>query len=263
MAKEKIKVNVHDDYRKRMRDKYIENGLAVFADHEIIEFLLYYAIPRKDVNPLAHQLLSHFGSVSAVLEASVDSLTQIEGIGENTATFIHFLFDLFTRYNRDTHMRTKLSSSAVAKAYCKRLYTEPNVEQFFVICVGPSNKIISQRLINSGTMTKVNVNIRQITDFALKNRCERIIISHNHTTDRCMPSDEDISFTRSIICSCMLNDIDVLDHIVVSRGESSSFAELGILNSIKQSAFNTIPLPAKAKKPTVFDSRGYMISTIK
>lgn len=259
-TKDKIKNNVHSDHRKRMRDKFIENGIAVFADHEIIEFLLFYAIPRKDVNALAHQLLSHFGSISAVLEASIESLMQIEGIGENTATYIHFLFELFNRYNKDTHMRTKLSSSAVTKAYCKRLYTEPNVEQFYVICVGPSNKIINQRLINSGTMTKVNVNIRQITDFALKNKCERIIITHNHTSEKCMPSDEDISFTRSIICSCMLNDIDVLNHIVVSRTDSASFAELGILNSIKQSAFNTMPLPAKAKKSAIFDSTGYIVS---
>lgn len=252
--------SIHEDHRFRMKQKYLENGLSAFADHEILEFLLFYAIPRKDVNPIAHHLLSHFGSISGVLEASVESLKQIEGIGENSAILIHFLFDLFSRYNRDTHMRTKLSSSALTKEYCKRLYTEPNIEQFFVICLASSNKIISQRLINSGTMSKVNVNIRQITDFALKNKCERIIISHNHPSERCMPSDEDIAFTRSVICSCMLNDIDVVDHIIVSRNEASSFSELGILNSIKQSAFNSMPLPAKAKKSAIFQTSGYLVS---
>lgn len=259
MQNKEIEKSIHEDHRGRMKQKYLENGIVAFADHEIIEFLLYYAIPRKDVNPLAHRLLSHFGSISSVIEASIDSLKQVDGIGESTALLIHFIFDLFNRYSKDTHMRTKLSSTAIAKAYCKRLYTEPNIEQFYIICLSSSNKVLSQKLVNSGTITKVHVNIRQITDFALKNKCERIIISHNHPSDKCMPSDEDIAFTRSIICSCMLNDIDVVDHIIVSKKDASSFAELQILNPIKQSAFNTMPIPAKAKKAAIFQTSGYLV----
>ena len=255
----KIDGGMHQAHRLRMKQKFLEYGIGGFADHEIIEFLLFYAIPRKDVNPLAHKLISHFGSLSAVLEASVDSLMQVDGIGEHSAILINLFFQLFNKYNRDTHMRTKLSSTALAKTYCKTLFNEPAIEQFFVVCLGPSNKVISQRLINSGTSSKINVNIRQITDFALRNKCERIIITHNHTGEKCMPSDEDIAFTRSVICSCMLNDIDVLDHIIISRASSSSFAELGILNSIKQSAFNTMPLPKRAKASDIFQTKGYIV----
>lgn len=89
----KIDGSMHQAHRLRMKQKFLEYGIGGFADHEIIEFLLFYAIPRKDVNPLAHKLISHFGSLSAVLEASVDSLMQVDGIGEHSAILINLFFN--------------------------------------------------------------------------------------------------------------------------------------------------------------------------
>lgn len=250
---------IHDSHRARTKKKFLSNGLKNFAEHEIIELLLFYAIPRHDVNPLAHALLERFGTLNGVIDASLESLKQVKGMGENAATFFVLLHDLFNKYNSETRIKTKIASTLMAKAFCKTLFGEPNVEQFYVICLNASNKIICYQLISTGTSSKVNVNVRQITDFAFKNKCERIIIAHNHPSEHCMPSDEDIAFTKKIICSCLLNDIDVIDHIIISKKEAASFAELNLLNNIKKSAYNSLNIGEPISNEKKFQSNNYEV----
>lgn len=248
--------SVHSSHRARLKNKFLNGGLSGFSDHEIIELLLFYAIPRRDVNPLAHALINKFGSINGVIDADIESLKLVEGMGENSATLISLLHHVFNKYNSETRIKTKLDSALMAKAFCKTLFGEPNVEQFYVICLNSSNKIICKQLLSTGTSTKVNVNVRQITDFALKNKCERIIITHNHPSEHCMPSDDDLAFTRTVLCSCLLNDIDVLDHIIVSKKDASSFAELGLLNGLKKNAFDSLKL-GKSVDEKLFQSKNY------
>lgn len=248
---------IHTEHRKRMKQKFLQTGIDNFADHEILELLLFFSIPRRNVNPLAHQLIRHFGSFNSVLEASVDSLMQVDGMGENSATLINLLYRIFNKYSLNTNIKMKLSSSSTAKAYCKRLFTETNIEQFFVVCVNSASKIISHKKFGEGSMSKVNVNIRDITSFALSNNCERIILTHNHPNERCMPSDDDITFTKTIILSCLLNDIQVLDHIIVCNNETCSFADLKLVSTLTEEVLDAVPGLDKKKKIVPLEAKNY------
>lgn len=241
MSNTKLPQNIHADHRNRMKDKYLEFGIAGFADHEILELLLFYAIPRKNVNPLAHKLLNHFGSFNSVIEADVDALMQVDGLGKNTAILISLIFKILHKYNLNPALKTKIVSASLAKAYCHKLYTEFNVEQFFVICINSAGKIMCSKRIGNGTANSIEINIREITGFALANKCQRIIITHSHTNEKCMPSDDDLTFTKTVMLSCLLNDIDILDHGVIARNCECSFAELNLINGMKDAVLSTIP----------------------
>ncbi|MBO4569993.1 MAG: hypothetical protein J5689_02110 [Clostridia bacterium] len=252
---------LHSNHRQRMKNKFKKFGLDAFSDHEVLEFLLYFSIPRIDVNPIAHRLLDRFGSLSNVLDADISALKEVDGIGDNSAILVNLFASLKTRYNLDKKKVLPINSSSAAKNYCRSLYPDFNEEYFFVICLNGKNKVITSKLIKSGNLNRIDINIRDISEFAIKNNCGRIIISHCHTTTNCLPSDEDLTFTRTIICSCMLNDIDVVDHIIVSPEGESSFAELNLINSIKLSAYKTLPLPNKDSiKPSSFESENYIVN---
>ena len=241
MSNNKLPQNIHTDHRNRMKEKYINFGINGLADHEILELLLFYSIPRKNVNPLAHKLLSHFGSFNSVIEADIDALMQVDGLGKNSAILISLIFKIFHKYNLSTNLKTKIVSANIAKAYCNKLYTEFNVEQFFVVCINSAGKIISSKKIGKGTINGIEINIREITAFAFANKCQRIIITHSHTNEKCMPSNDDLIFTKTVMLSCLLNDIDILDHVIIARNSASSFAELNLINGMKEEVINNIP----------------------
>lgn len=244
-----------------MKTKFKKFGLSAFSDHEVLELLLFFSIPRIDVNPVAHNLIERFGSLSNVLDADISALKEVDGIGENSALLINLFSEIKSRYNLDKKKHFPINSSSAAKNYCKTLYSNFDKEQFYVICLNGKNNVITHKLIKTGNLKRIDINIRDISEFAIKNNCGRIIISHCHTSSNCSPSDEDLIFTKTIICSCMLNDIDVVDHIVVSSEGECSFTELNLLSSIKLSAYKTLPLPNKDEvKAKFFDSENYLVN---
>ena len=156
-------------------------------------------------------------------------------------------------------MQDSISSVVEAKEFCSKLYSGIDVEQFYVICLTKSNKIKNIKLIKSGSSDEVNVQIRTITEFALESKCNRIIISHNHPNGYADMSDEDCSFTYSLICSCLLNSIDIIDHIIVGTDRSVSLASMRVLQKLKERAVNTIQLPKDKVMQLSNQSKEYII----
>ncbi len=242
----KTSTNIHKDHRMRLKSKFLEHGLDPLTDIQKLELMLFYAIPQKDTNPLAHALLDKFGSIKNVLKADYDQLMKIKGIKSNTATFITFLNSLLN-YTEKPFDQKVINSTALARAYAKRLYFNTDVEQFYIICLNHANEVITCELMNTGTTDQVNVQIRNITKIAIDNKCNKIIICHNHPLGMATASDEDLKFTYSIICSCMLNTIEVIDHIIVGRDKAISLAEQVDLELIKQRAYNNVHIPKDKK----------------
>lgn len=238
--------NIHKDHRARLKSKFVEHGIEPLTDVQKLELLLFYAIPQKDTNPLAHELISTFGSLKNVLKADYNQLIKVNGIKDNAATLIS-LVNSMLNYAERPNDQSKLSSTSVAKNFVSKFYFNVSVEQFYVICLTKSNEVIKSFMIKSGTADEVDVQIRTITQVALDSKCNKIIISHNHPQGKAEMSDEDLAFTYSIVCSCMLNSIEVVDHIIVGTDKTISLQEQHVLQKIKERALSTIQIPRDKK----------------
>ena len=253
--------NIHKDHRFRLKNQFIENGIDALTDIQKLELLLFYAIPQKDTNPIAHNLINTFGTLSDVMSASFNELIKVDGIKENSATLIRF-FGSMLNYSSRPDSEEILSSSSKAKEFVTKYFNHISVEQFYVFCLTKSNCVKKAFLINSGSASEVNVEIRNITEKALETNCNRMIIAHNHPQGKAVMSGQDCRFTYSLLCSCILNNIELLDHIIVGTDKTISLYEQGILAKLKQKASNTIQISDSNKLFISEEPAGYIKSEI-
>ena len=221
----KTSSTIHKDHRQRMKDSFENNGFFSFTDIQKLEFLLFFAIPQKDVNPLAHRLLNEFGSFNNVINADYESLVKVNGVGKHTAMLIKTVQSVAVELHKKTDA-IRISESLLAKQLCHSNLKHSNVEEFFVICLSANNKIITSKKINSGSATKVKVEISDITKLAFHHRACKIIVAHNHPNETLRFSDDDLALTYNIITSCFLNGIILLDHILVTPESALSLSEM-------------------------------------
>jgi DNA repair protein RadC len=250
---------VHTGHRERLKNQYFQNGINSMTDIQQLELLLFYAIPQKDTNPIAHALLEKFGNIKNVLNASVRDLCTVDGIKESSATFLKLVSHM-TNVCSQPKERELINSTKLAKEYCEKFYVGVSFEQFHVVCLSKDNKVIGTKMIKSGTTDEIKVEIRDITEFAISINCNRIIVSHNHPEGNGEMSDEDFRYTYSLVCSCMLNDIDILDHIIVGIDKNYSMAEHGILEKLKDKAFSKVLIPKERQILLSNISKKYQIS---
>ena len=255
------KSNIHKDHRSRLKNQFIENGIDTLTDIQKLELLLFYSIPQKDTNPIAHNLINAFGTLSDVMSASFNELIKVDGVKENTATLIKF-FGSMLNYSSRPDSEEILSSSSKAKEFITKYFNHISVEQFYVFCLTKSNCVKKAFLINSGSSSEVNVEIRNITEKALETNCNRMIIAHNHPQGKAIMSGQDCRFTYSLLCSCILNNIELLDHIIVGTDKTISLYEQGILAKLKQRAANTIQISDSNKLFVSEEPIGYIKSEI-
>lgn len=250
------KQNVHKDHRSRLKNQFIQNGVDALTDIQKLELLLFYSIPQKDTNPIAHNLINEFGSLADVLSASFNELIKVDGIKENSATLIKFFGSMLNYCGRPDGDEI-LTSSSKAKEFVTKYFNHISVEQFYLFCLTKSNCIKKAFLINSGTTSEVNVEIRNITEKALETNCNRMIIAHNHPQGKAVMSSQDCRFTYSLLCSCILNNIELLDHIIVGTDKTISLYEQGVLAKLKQKAANTIQISDSNKLFISEEPAGY------
>ena len=232
-------INIHANHRERMREIYLKNGFDAFSDVEALEYILFFALPRIDTNPIAHRLLDKFGSIDNVLEAPIPALTKVEGVGYHTALYLNLMLKVINTYTKKKNPK-KISSSQEAKQYCQQLFTGKTVEEFYIISLSSTNHIISCDRLGKGSVSEVKIQIKDITTNIIFRNCDRIIIAHNHPRGIARPSDEDISFTCNIIANCIMNDVDVLDHIIVGQNNAFSFQEQNLWPTLKQDAIKKL-----------------------
>ena len=253
--------NIHKDHRSRLKSQFLSNGVDGLTDIQKLELLLFYSIPQKDTNPIAHKLLDAFGSIRNVFAASPADLMKVSGIKENSATLIKFVGSMLNYCSRPDG-EDVIDSTSKGKDFASKYFAHIEVEQFYVFCLTKSNKLKKSVLINTGTSGEVSVQIRNITEVAIENKCDRIIVAHNHPCGKAIMSDQDCKFTYSLICSCILNNIDVLDHIIVGTDRTISLYEQGIIEKLKQRASNTIQISEEKRFFISETSKSYIKSNI-
>ena len=224
--------NIHRDHRKRVRERYLKEGLDGFKDHEIVELLLFYSIKQKDTNALAHKMLNAFGSLSDLLEANPMDIMRRTGVCENTAVHLSLAAPLSRRYLKQRWgERPHVKSSSEAGNYAVSLFAGRIYESFFVICLDSQNKVNHAALVHEGTINEAPVYPRIIVETALRHKANSVILAHNHPGGSMKPSNADIEVTRKIVSALKPISICVVDHIIVAGQNYDSFAEQGILEN--------------------------------
>ncbi len=235
----KIDDNIHKGHRSRLKSQFLEHGFDVLTDIQKLELLLFFAIPQKDTNPIAHELLGRFGSLREVMCATKHELMNVPGVKENSALLIK-LVNSFTNYCHKPVGEKDMNTTAACIEYANSLFHGVDVEQFYVVCLNKSGKAKKFTLISSGTSDQVPVEIRDITRIAIENKVNRIMLCHNHPYGVAKPSDEDIRLTFAIICSCILNGIDVVDHVIVGTDTTISMHEAHMMNKLRKKAVESV-----------------------
>lgn len=224
-------MGIHDGHRERLRTNFIENSLDGFNELNSLELLLFYAVPRRDTNELAHRLLDRFGSLYGVFDASLHELMEVEGIGENAASLIKLIPEIMRKSRVTKASETKaITSSAAAGEYLVPRFLYQEIEILMLLCLDSQRRVISCVEINRGVVNMVDANVRRIVETALKYRACSVIVAHNHPDGVALPSREDDAMTRLIGKALSSIDIKLVDHIIVAGEDFVSYADSGMMS---------------------------------
>ena len=222
-------MGVHDGHREKMRGRFLETGLDAFAEHEALELLLFYAIPRKDTNPIAHALMERYGSLDAVLSAPVEDLMRVEGIGESAAVLLKLVPKVMQKARLTANKETILNSTDKAGAFLLERFRGEKNEVIYQLCLDRKGKLLSCRRLNEGGADSTELNIRRLVENALLVSASAVIISHNHPSGIALPSTEDYATTEKVQSALRMIGVELVDHIIVADEDFVSMADSGIL----------------------------------
>lgn len=224
---------MHENHRERLRDRFIAEGLDSFEPHQALELLLFYAIPRRDTNELAHRLIAHFGSIAGVLDAHLAELEAVDGVGRNSAVLISMMKPLWRLYRQESACSGQnLDNYRTVCSYVVNLFVGRTNEAFYILCLDPGCRLIREVLLQEGTVNEVSVHPRTVVEMALRNNASQIILAHNHPKGLLEPSANDIAYTRRLTMALSAIGINVIDHIIVSGEDTLSFAHEGRMEKI-------------------------------
>ena len=222
---------IHSGHRERMRKRFCETmSFKGFAEHEVLEMLLFYCYPRGDTNALAHRLLSRFGSIDGVLSASKEELVESGLVGENPAISLKFFGELtaYLKSQKATYAVDARDITAV-KAFVKAKFSGDRVERVMLFFIDPSFRIKKFSEVTSGALKEVSMDLRNISRIILNSGYDNLFIAHNHPEASSKPSEEDVVSTRLLIRHLSAMGITLLDHFVVGEDGVSSLRQLGLI----------------------------------
>ena len=210
----------HSNHRRRLRERFQKEGLDNFNDINALELVLFYCIPRKDTNPIAHQLIDHFGNLNNVIHAKPQELKKIKGVGDNAVTFLSLLSQL----ERYCQMQRKEVGDVMETlddcgAYLLPRFHGLQNETVFLLCLDAKSKVICCRKVGEGSVNSAGVPVRRIVEIALDANASSVVLAHNHPGGLAVPSVEDIQTTRRVAEALTPVDVILADHIVVAGDE--------------------------------------------
>ena len=210
--------NSHAGHRLRLRERYKRSGMADFADHEILELLLTYAIPRVDVNDQAHDLINRFGSISAVLDAPKEELMKVDGIGPESAQFLKMLPEVFRSYTL-SKIDTRKPFDTLSKLgeYLHDIYVGVTVERVYLILLDNSLRMIECIHMGDGAVNCSAVTVRCIAEHALRKNAASAVLAHNHPKGLAIPSGADHTVTQTVESALETIGVPLLEHIIVTE----------------------------------------------
>jgi len=229
LGNEKSKPHYHG-HRDRLRARFAEKGADALADYELLELYLFRSIPRRDVKPIAKDLIAKFGSYAEVIAAPIDRLIEVKGISEKIALDLKILRAAATKLGQESILgRPVLSSWSALLDYCRSAMQFETTEQFRVLFLDRKNRLIADEILGQGTVDRAPVYPREILKRALANESTAIILTHNHPSGDPTPSQSDIDMTKEIVQACKPIRVAVHDHLIIGRDNIVSFKTLGLM----------------------------------
>lgn len=230
MAEQKEK-SIHAGHRERIRERARREGLAAFSEHEVLELLLTYTIPQKDVNPLAHALIDRFGSVSNVFGADENELMQVNGVGRNAALLLSLMPQLMRYYQMNAQGdKPVISNLAQAKQYCAPLFLGARQERLYMVCLNKNGQVRYMTLLHTGTVDEVALYPRVVVQTALRHDAHAVLLAHNHPSGMIEPSMADTKATLAVTRALETMNIAMVDHLIFAGGETYSMTRRMLLS---------------------------------
>jgi len=220
------------DHRKRLRARFLQGGAAAVPDYELLELVLFRAIPRQDVKPLARLLLDTFGDFNRVLSAPIDRLTSLKGVGDAVALELKIIEAAAHRMSRSRVMQKSVISGWDAVLdYCHTTMAHRETEQFRILFLDRKNVLIADEEQARGTVDHVPVYPREVVKRALELNASALILVHNHPSGDPTPSPKDISMTTRVNDAAQALGLTLHDHLIIGKSQELSFRSEGLLLS--------------------------------
>ena len=228
MADEKVKSGgEHEGHRQRMKERFLTGGLDSFSDHEIVELLLFYALPYRDTNSLAHTLVNQFGGWTRVLEADYQDLLSVPGVTPHVATLLTLAGQSARRYHKDSTgtVRQLFDTEAIVD-YVVPWFLGAKNESVLLVSLDNKRKLLNVTRIFEGSVNSAQFNVRLAVQQALRDNATQVVLAHNHPNGFAFPSSADVSTTQYVAEVFRPLDIRLIDHLVVSEGDCLCMSQL-------------------------------------
>ena len=217
-------------HRKRLRDRFLKSGLDGFLDYEIVELLLTLGTPRKDCKQMAKEAIKTFKGLRGVLDATLEELQKVKGIGPSNAFGIKLFQAISEKYAREKMpKKIPLTSSQAVVDYLREKLGREKKEHFVILSLNARSNLIRENIISVGTLNANLVHPREVFKEAIDARAASVIVSHNHPSGDLEPSEDDLEITKRLTEAGKILGIEVLDHIIVIKSGFLSFKEKGLL----------------------------------
>lgn len=217
---------IHTGHRQRMKQEFLARGIEGWPDHRVLELLLFYTIPQGDVNELAHELIEQFGSLSGVLDSSVEELCKVKGVGEHTAVFLRMLPAVLGRYQASrTRLNDVINSPEDAYPWLEPYFFGARNEMVYVLCLDGKRQVLGVRKVAEGSIEMAEMNARRIAEEAMGLRAARVYVAHNHVSNLAIPSQDDWLTTDALRAILAPISIYLEDHLVFVDGDMVAMSE--------------------------------------
>lgn len=224
---EKKTDNPHKNHRARIRETIRLVGADEIPDHNLLELLLFYSIPRRDTNELAHRLIERFGSLERVFDATYERLLEVDGVGESSALLLSTIPAVCRRYiRRSREKKINLSAPEDAVDYALKKYYGCKKEIFYMLCLDEAGNLLNCCNLGEGTPGSVLIDKRLVLENAFRNNADKTIFIHNHPNGVAAPSREDLLATSDFASLFSSVGIRLADHIIVAGDDAASLASI-------------------------------------
>ena len=225
-------MSIHAGHRQRLKDRFLKDGLDHFEEHQVLELLLFYGIPQRDTNEIAHELIRKFGSLAKVLEATPEELAEVKYVGDNVTTLFKLITAVARYYQVSCAMQEQILSTieSCGRYLVPFFYQRPN-ETVYLLCLDAKCKVLCCEKVGEGSVNSAGVPIRKIVEVALKYNATSAILAHNHPSGIALPSGEDVQTTRRVAMALDAVEIGLVDHIIVADNDWVSLAQSGLYRS--------------------------------
>ena len=228
--------DIHKEHRKRLRERF-DKDPGGFTKHELLELLLFYAIPRRNVNPVAHKLLAKYGSVKNVLRADGKDLAEVDGIGESAATYLNLIGKLLDVVADEKQDETKIYRFDDIKIYLLNLFKAATAEQFCAIYLSKNERILFKEVYTDNDKNGVSVDMIPFSRSFSNVKPYAVVIAHNHPSGNPKPSANDDVATEKLATMFLLHGVKLYDHVIVAGKKVYSYNLDGRLEPILRSAY--------------------------